>query len=41
MQKMEPEAMKMTNALELHRAYLGLQERNFEEVEWNGSGREK
>lgn len=41
MQKIEPETMKMTNALELHRVYLDLPERNFEELEWNGSGREK
>lgn len=32
MQKTEPEAMKVTNVLELFRNYLGLQEMNLKEV---------
>lgn len=34
MQKIEPEAIKMTNDLEARRDYLDLQERDLEAVEW-------
>ena len=34
MQKIEPEAMKVTNALELFRDNLCLQETNLKEVKW-------